>query len=825
MQGASILWTYSSVTRHVEKVRVKIEREIRSTNAKLVENYLAFLSLAITQEELRINTLFSRIEEYNWLKTRYAPTDYNFETNQWASSVTLLTTNNWLDFIQTTVREKLTSCLMMRPPFLHDVFLIPLNEDINLVVEQEKNGNLNVYIGVPFWSNEIGKSFQLGQHDVSFSIETLRNNWLLFTPQQLLELNLDELKGRNFIPPSGPFAPTVNVQNQEIYKNLVDSTIKSILTVRKKLLDQSEILEKARDYGWIKGSVDKQIASGQERFTRGIDLCDSYLCKYLKGNARDQSWAQIHDWQERDDQNRLIWELGAVTGTGVWFFDPFSRFAPKGLASFPKSETAIKRQISNAVGYAVYTKDIFFDSRVSIQGDCKPEITSGQVNTCLPSTFKIIQPLKDTSAIFIVNTLMYGYMESDKKLPNYGTLSLGVNIATILEQLALICPDNVLFLPENGDPIMFDTNGRKIDLTHDEKMILQKLSDKKEGIVTDTDGKEYYYYHVIDIIRDDGHVFIIQYRDSVYKQITQLEQQAHNFLYAVTVQVLLSGILFLAVVLFAVNFFIKRMIRPIVDLVGFTDAVALGDLEKVQVSQKDKLRKDEIGALVGSFEQMVEKMKEGNQVRALLHKIVNKEVADKILSQGVVLGGEVRKVAILFSDIRHFTHISENMAPQDVLAMLNDCLNILSGVIDDHKGVIDKYVGDEIMAFFGAPVEMENPTLQAVLCAMTMMRVLREWNRHRESINYCQLKIGIGIHVGDVIAGNMGAENHLNYTVLGHNVNLASRLCDHAGEMEILITQQVLDYPGVRANIEFEAVPEAIFKGISQPIPIFKVKY
>ncbi len=825
MQVLSIVWTYGSVTRQVSDVREKIEQEFIKYSADDIGDYISFLSLAITKEQLRINTLFDNIGEYSWLKERYAPSIYNFETNQWANSATLLSSNLWLDFMQTTVRDKLTSCMMMRPPFLHNSYIIPLAEGLNLIVEVHENNDLEVYIGVPFWSNEVGENFQLGQHDLFFSIETARDNWLLFTPEQLLDIKPDEFHARNFSPPSGPFVSTMNIQSKKVYKNLIDSTIKDVLKVRGYLMEKPEYLQKAKNTSWIKSMLDQQIHGGEDELFARIESCESYMCNYLKTKEKNGPSGLVHDWQERDDQNRLIWELSTITSTGIWFFDPFSRVAPKGVASFPNSETAKKWQVSTKVGFSMHTKDVFHDAIVPVGINCKPPAEKGEINTCLTSEFNIIQPLEDSSVIFMTKTLTYAEMDPNGSVPHYGTLSLGVNIANTLELLALICPDSILYLPEQGEPVMFDTHGIMIPLTSDEKRILRKLCGKNQGIVTDTDGKEYYYYHVIDLIEGDAHVFIIQYRDQLYNQITNIEQQGKHFLIVVTQQMVLLGIVLLAVVLLIFNYFIRRILKPIANLVENTEVVAMGDLEKVHVSEKDKQRKDEMGVLVSSFEHMVEKMKEGNQVRALLHKVVNKEVAEKILSQGVVLGGEVRTVAVLFSDIRHFTHISENMQPQDVLAMLNDCLNVLSAVVDEHKGVIDKYVGDEIMAFFGAPLDMENPPLQAVLCAIAMMRVLREWNRHRESIGYRQLTIGIGIHVGEVIAGNMGAENHLNYTVLGHNVNLAHRFCEHAGEMEILISQEVLNYPNVRARIEVEELPPANFFGISHPVPVFRVKY
>lgn len=824
MQVIFLLWTYYAVTNHVNEAEVSLEKEIKEYNHKQVKDYVSFLTLSLAEAELRIHALFDKIQEFGWLKKRYEPSEYNFRTRQWSNSTILIASHPWIDFVQTTVREELTSLILMRPPFLHPVYSFPLAKGVMIIVGKSHDGVIEPYIGVPYWSNEMGSEFEVGMHDVLFSLDTSRNNWLLFHPDQLLQMSPDEVIARDTTLPYSPIDPTVTIHSEDLYRKLIDATREMIFAVQIQLKQNPEILEKLHSREWLKKKIDTIERGERGSFTRGLDLCDSHICRLIK-NSKSEPWADLHDWRERDDQNRLIWELGTITGTGLWHFDPLDHFAPIGIASFPKASKAKREGTSTNIGYSILSSDVFRGHRLDVHPQCTPEFIPGEANTCLSQEFEILRPPHDDKAVYLANTLLYELAEEKNDEPAFGSLTVGVNIAPILEKLALISPDRVLFLPKEGEPLVFNTSGEAIDLTSSERAILHQLRGKNEGIATDAQGEQYYFLHVIDLTSDDGQVFIIQYKDNVFSRIEQLKEQAHKFLYAVLFQIFLIGMILFALVLIVINYYVKHSLKPIQALVNATDEVASGELDKVHFNEEYKNRDDEMTVLVNAFEHMVEHMKEGNQVRAVLNKVVNKEVANKILEQGVELGGEVRKIAILFSDIRHFTHISEDMSPHDVLAMLNDCLAVLSRVIDDHKGVIDKYVGDEIMAFFGAPLDAENPTLQAVLCAIAMMRVLTEWNRHRESIGYRQLKVGIGIHVGEVIAGNMGAENHLNYTVLGHNVNLASRLCDHAGEMEILITETALNAPGVRERIEVEPVPPAQFKGISKPVNIYKIKY
>ncbi|MDX2469263.1 MAG: adenylate/guanylate cyclase domain-containing protein [SAR324 cluster bacterium] len=138
-------------------------------------------------------------------------------------------------------------------------------------------------------------------------------------------------------------------------------------------------------------------------------------------------------------------------------------------------------------------------------------------------------------------------------------------------------------------------------------------------------------------------------------------------------------------------------------------------------------------------------------------------------------GGKSAYVTILFSDIRGFTSISESLPAQDVVSLLNEYLSLMTTVIFDNRGTIDKFIGDAIMTIFGAPIKAKDDAVRAVTTAVQMTRALKEFNQ-TNSILQTPLKIGIGIHTGDVIAGNIGSEMRLDYTVIGDNVNLSSRI-------------------------------------------------
>jgi len=173
---------------------------------------------------------------------------------------------------------------------------------------------------------------------------------------------------------------------------------------------------------------------------------------------------------------------------------------------------------------------------------------------------------------------------------------------------------------------------------------------------------------------------------------------------------------------------------------------------------------------------MMLSLSEKEKIRGIMNKIVSKEVAHELLQNRVELGGVERRVSILFTDIRGFTTIAETMAPSNLVRMLNAFFSRMSPIIENESGVIDKYIGDSIMAIFGAPVEFPDDAVRAVRAGTAMLAELRAFNAGRTKLQLPPINIGIGINCGNVVAGNIGSESRLNYTIIGDAVNLASRL-------------------------------------------------
>jgi adenylate cyclase len=186
---------------------------------------------------------------------------------------------------------------------------------------------------------------------------------------------------------------------------------------------------------------------------------------------------------------------------------------------------------------------------------------------------------------------------------------------------------------------------------------------------------------------------------------------------------------------------------------------------------------DEIGELARAFDRMAAGLAERDNMRDILGKVASNEVVTRLLEGGdIELGGEERDVTVMFTDIRNFTALVEELTPDQSLQLLNEFLTVISEVIEAHGGVVDKYLGDGVMALFGAPITREDDAQRALECALEIRRRVEALGPTLAERHLPHPEIGIGINTSRVIAGNIGSPSRLNYTVLGDGVNLASRL-------------------------------------------------
>jgi adenylate cyclase len=223
----------------------------------------------------------------------------------------------------------------------------------------------------------------------------------------------------------------------------------------------------------------------------------------------------------------------------------------------------------------------------------------------------------------------------------------------------------------------------------------------------------------------------------------------------------------------------------------------------------------------------IKMMREAN-TKKMMERFLPPQLMDELYKKqdNLTVGGKYQKVTILFSDIRSFTELSEALPAEQVVSLLNDYLSTMTEIIFTHEGTIDKFIGDAIMTMYGAPLQRENDEERAILTALDMLHGLKQVNKRHPELK-APLQIGIGIHTGDVIVGNIGSEKRLDYTVIGDNVNLSSRIegLTKYYKCPILISEKTLDSLLAQNSNSFlfREVDTVQVKGKSISIKIYQV--
>jgi len=272
------------------------------------------------------------------------------------------------------------------------------------------------------------------------------------------------------------------------------------------------------------------------------------------------------------------------------------------------------------------------------------------------------------------------------------------------------------------------------------------------------------------------------------------------------------SLVFVAIGLIIAFALAKVLTGPIYTLAVGMQIVASGDLnQQVKVSYKD-----EIGKLTESFNQMVLSLREKLYMEKYLSHSTLKSIRKVRDKSELKLGGERKYVTALFSDVRGFTAMSEKMSPEEVVEVLNVYLNLQAGIVSNRGGVVDKYVGDEIMAIF----EGKGQEINAVRAAIEIQKYCQTLNWARALLGKKQMNVGIGLNSGDVVMGNMGSQEQMNYTVIGDNINLTARLCSVAQAGQVVISKATADAIGREATINrLETVK---VKGKEKVIEVFE---
>ena len=259
--------------------------------------------------------------------------------------------------------------------------------------------------------------------------------------------------------------------------------------------------------------------------------------------------------------------------------------------------------------------------------------------------------------------------------------------------------------------------------------------------------------------------------------------------------------------------------RPIFRLVQATGAIAAGNFNiSLPVASRD-----ELGALTESFNRMARSLREKEMIKRAFTRYVAREVVDEILKnpENISLTGERREVTVLFCDVRGFTPMSERMSPEDVVLLLNDFYTLMIETTFKHDGTLDKFLGDAVMAVFGAPIAHPDHSARAIRTALAMQEGIGGLNARRAQQGKEPISVGIGVSAGEAVAGTVGTEDRMEYTVIGDSVNLAARLESNAKPHQILISHRT--YERVRDLVDARPLGRIRVKGKEEEVEVYEV--
>ncbi len=266
----------------------------------------------------------------------------------------------------------------------------------------------------------------------------------------------------------------------------------------------------------------------------------------------------------------------------------------------------------------------------------------------------------------------------------------------------------------------------------------------------------------------------------------------------------------------------RHLSKPIYNLVAASKAIGAGDF-KYRLNEK---RNDELGDLAQAFDQMAQGLFEKAQVEDVFSRYVSSNVAEKILENldDVELGGKHVNASVLFADIVGFTSISEKLPPQKIANLLNEYFSLISTIAKIHNGHIDKFMGDCAMVVFGVPNHSENHSLDAINCAIMIRDTITQLNNTRLKQGKIPIHLKIGINSGIMIAGNLGSDDRMEYTVIGDPVNIASRLANVAESDQIIILEELYKTTNISEHILADKYKVIRVRGKQEPVSTWLVE-
>jgi adenylate cyclase len=316
----------------------------------------------------------------------------------------------------------------------------------------------------------------------------------------------------------------------------------------------------------------------------------------------------------------------------------------------------------------------------------------------------------------------------------------------------------------------------------------------------------------------------IRYKDLVTGHVLvtfsrrHIEEQFFSSIQKLTAIIIIMLLLAISLAVFLS----RRITQPINELVNASIAIAEGDYS---YRLHDK-RHDEVGQLMQAFNDMAHGLLKKSQVENALSRYVSSNVAKQILNnlEQIELGGTHVRATVLFADIVGFTSLSETLTPHEVSEILNEYFTMVAKASNVYSGTVDKFIGDCAMLVFGVPEKDPQQHFHAVACAVLIQKATALLNQQRARRGKPEIHFRIGINTGNMLAGNMGSHDRMQYTVVGDAVNLASRLSNIAGADEILVQEDLFNQVDLHTRVIAHKQGEITVRGKAEPVSTYVIE-
>lgn len=746
---------------------------------QLFENKRQYLQQFILEETAKdlaqINSLLEAISKFQPLAQWFASTPEHEQKGTWGNAASLIQQDEWIEFLQNTSGKKVLSALVPSKGPFFSTEAIAIREGLSWVYVKGAAEHPEPFLGieVPIKMQESDID-EVGALLTSGIIPTV---YVLYDWHRFKALSFPIESEEDFFLHT-PLAGGVEID---------ESKFLGYLSFARAMAQETDVIVPSP----LQGSAfpSKPVEAQNEDFNKSMQ-------RLLI--AREKYASELF----------LICQAAILQQIGFFGEDAKGQQWPDAMtfSTGPHDgETFFIKSVMD------FSEPIFDDEAFFL----KAPKTPGSHVSCHSHIVKSPQE----NQAFLVNTAaVYWGEEPEQK---QSLLTLGIGLQELLNDVVSSAHHYGVIVHDGKVLVNLAPEGKPSVSSGDIEAVLGKLVGNT-GLIT-VDGIDYWFSIARPIPDLDLSFIFFDLKEEAFGLLYGFQANVKSILDRMGMQRQILEVMSLIVLWALLLRISKKITEPIVNLSSSLQYVKKGEWDLIRLPSIRFSKKNEIRQLYDSFHDMVEGMKEKEKVTAILNKVVSEEIAEEILKGGVQLGGEERVVTMLFADIRGFTHLTQNMPPHEVIEFLNMCMTKLSLAVEKNKGVIDKYMGDGLMALYGAPISYPQSPLHAILSALEMIFVLKQWNEERLKENKPPIFVGIGIHTGSVCVGNMGAQNRLNYTVIGSSVNRASRLCSYAGAEEILISQDTYLQEGIKEKIQVEDRGMMTIKGFDEKIQAFKV--